>query len=80
MCKDLSGGTIIFYPVTFFENFNLAINFWTVSARALIFNMSIPCDKTFPGAQLLFILWPWLPIFFLSCDLDLEFYPFFLKL
>ena len=28
-------------------NFNLANNFWTVSARALIFYMSIPCDKTF---------------------------------
>ena len=32
----------------FFENFKLANNFWTVSARALIFHMSIPCDKTFP--------------------------------
>ena len=30
----------------FFKNFNLANNFWTVSARALIFHMSIPCDKT----------------------------------
>ena len=29
-------------------NFNLANNFWTVNARALIFHMSIPCDKTFP--------------------------------
>ena len=27
-------------------NFNLANNFWTVSARALIFHMSIPCDDT----------------------------------
>ena len=58
---------------TFFENFNLAINFWTVSARALIFNMSIPCDKTFPGAQLLFILWPWLPIFFYPVTLTWSF-------
>ena len=28
-------------------NFNLANNFGTVSARALIFYMNIPCDKTF---------------------------------
>ena len=28
-------------------NFNLANNFWTVSARALMFHMSISCDKTF---------------------------------
>ena len=27
-------------------NLNLANNFWTVSARALIFHTSIPCDKT----------------------------------
>ena len=31
----------------FFENFNLANNFWTVSARAFIFLMNIPCDKIF---------------------------------
>ena len=54
-------GTIIFYPVTltlefdpFLENFNLANDFWTVSARALKFHMSIPCDKTFL----------WIPLFF----------------
>ena len=37
-------------------NFNLANNFWTVSARsrALIFHMNIPCDKTF---------W-WVPFFY----------------
>ena len=65
-------GTIIFYPVTltlefdlFSENFNFANNFWIVSARALLFHMSIPCNKTFP----------WVP-FFLSCDLTLEFDPF----
>ena len=47
-------GTIIFYSVTmilefdlFFENFNLANNFWIVSARALIFHMNILYDKTF---------------------------------
>ena len=37
--------TLEFDP--FFENFNLAYNFWIVSGRALIFHMSIPCDKTF---------------------------------
>ena len=40
-------------------NFNLANNFWTVSARALIFYMSIPCDKTFPWIPLFFTLWRW---------------------
>ena len=28
-------------------------------ARALIFHMSIPCDKTFPLVPLFFTLWPW---------------------
>ena len=43
MRQDLSVGTNIFYPVTltlkfglFFENLNLAYNFWTVSSKALI--------------------------------------------
>ena len=46
-------------------NFNLATcnNFWTVSARALIFHTSIPCDKTFPWVPVLLFLtlwqWPW---------------------
>ena len=40
-------------------NFNLANNIWTVSARALIFHMNIPCDKTFSWVPLFFILWPW---------------------
>ena len=39
--------------------FNLASNFWTVSARTLIFHMSIPCDKTFPWVSLFITLWPW---------------------
>ena len=26
----------------------LANNFWKLSARTLIFHMSIPCDRTFP--------------------------------
>ena len=60
-------GTIIFDPVTLtlefdpvFENFNLANNFWTVSARALMFHMSIPCYKYFLWVALFFTLWPWL--------------------
>ena len=62
-------GSIIFYPVTLtlefdllFKNFNLANIFWTVSARALIFHMNIPCDKTFP----------WMPLL-LTVTLTLEF-------
>ena len=43
----------------FFENFNLANNFWSVSVTAFIFHMNIPCDKTFPWVPLLFTLWPW---------------------
>ena len=49
--------TLEFDP--FFENFILAYNFWTVSARALMFHMSIPCDKTFSWIPLFFTLWPW---------------------
>ena len=59
--------TIVFDPVTltlefdpFFENFNLANNFCTMSAITLIFHMSIPCDKTFQ----------WVPLF-LPRNLDL---------
>ena len=51
-CDKTSWVPIIFYPVTltlefdlFSENFNLANNFWTVSARALILHMSDPSDK-----------------------------------
>ena len=43
----------------FFKNFNLSNNFWTVSARTLIFHMSISCDKTFLWLPLFFTLWPW---------------------
>ena len=39
------------------ENFNLANTFWTVSARAFIFHMSIPCDKNFPWVPLFLTLW-----------------------
>ena len=40
-------------------NFNLANNFWTVCARALIFHLSIPYDKTFPWVPLMLTLWHW---------------------
>ena len=40
---------LVVWPI--FENFNLAYNFWTVSAKALIFHMSISCD--------FFTQWPW---------------------
>ena len=42
-----------------FESFNLANNFWTVSARALIFHMNIPCDMTFLWIPVWLTLWPW---------------------
>ena len=42
----------------FFENFYIANNFWTVSGRALMFHMSIPCDETFPLLPLFLTLWP----------------------
>ena len=56
----------------FFEQFNIANYFWTVSAIALIihiFHMSIPSDKTFL----------WTPLFFHPVTLTLEFDPFYLK-
>ena len=40
-------------------NFNLANNFWRVNARALIFHMSISCDKKFLKVPLFFTMWPW---------------------
>ena len=56
------GGHFVFCPVchsVLLWNFNLANNFWTVSAKALIFHMNIPCDKTFSWVPLFFTLWPW---------------------
>jgi hypothetical protein len=41
------------------KNFTLGNNFWIVSTRALIFHMSIPCDKTFPLVSNILTLWPW---------------------
>ena len=64
--QDLSCGYHYFLPCDldlgfdlFFDNFNLANNFWTVSARSLIFQMSDSWDKTFPWVPSFFNLWPW---------------------
>ena len=57
-----SGGILFLFCLSFCPppwNFNLANNFWTVNARALIFHMNIPCDKTFPWVPLFSTLWPW---------------------
>ena len=40
-------------------NLNLANNFWTVSAKALIFHVNIPCDKTFLWVPIFLTMWPW---------------------
>ena len=67
------GGKLFLFCLSFCHslwNFNLANNFWRVSARALIFHMNIPCDKNFPWVPLFFTLWPW-P--------TLEFDPFFVN-
>ena len=69
--KRGGGGKLFLFCLSFCHslwNFNLANNFWRVSARALIFHMNIPCDKNFPWVPLFFTLWPW-P--------TLEFDPFF---
>ena len=42
----------------FLENFNIAYNFWTVSARVLMLYMGIPCDKTFAWVPFFFTLFP----------------------
>ena len=42
----------------YFLNFNLAKNCWTVSARALIINTSIPSDKTFKLVPSFFFNYP----------------------
>ena len=48
--------TLEFDP--FFENFNLAIHFWTVSARAFILYMSISRNKIFLLVSIYLSLWP----------------------
>ena len=57
-----SAGTNIFLPCDLnlsvwptLKNFNFPYNFWTVSARALIFIKSTPCDSAFQFLT----LWPW---------------------
>ena len=60
-------GCIFFSCLSFcpLSNFNLANIFWKVSARALIFHMSIFCEKIFPCSNI-----------FYPVNLTLEFYPF----
>ena len=56
-----SGGILVLSCLSFCNsvlNFNLVNNFSTVSARALIFHMSIPCDKISPWVPLFFTLRP----------------------
>ena len=61
--RDRRSGGILFLSCLSFCPplwiFNLANNFWTGSARALIFHMNIPCEKTFLWVPLFFTLWPW---------------------
>ena len=55
-------GTWIWFCLSFCPPlwiFNLENNFWIVSTRALRFQMSISCDKTFQWVPLFFTLWPW---------------------
>ena len=57
-----SGGKLFLSCLSFCHslwNFNLANDVWTVSARSLIFHMSIHCDKIFPWVPLFFTLLPW---------------------
>ena len=61
--KDRGAYCFVLYVILSFcpplLNFYLANNFWTVSARAFIFHMCIPCEKTFLCVPLFFPLWPW---------------------
>ena len=72
--RDRRSGGILFLSCLSFCHYvilssslklQLANNFWTVSARALIFHMSIPCDKTFRGYHYLWP-WPWSLTYFLK--------------
>ena len=60
--KIMRGGILCLSCLSFCNSvwyFNLADNVWTVSARALIFHLSISCNKTFPWVPTFFTLWPW---------------------
>ena len=60
--QDRRSGDIVFVLSAILSSslkLYLANSFWTVSARALVFHMSIPCDKTFPYVPLLFTIWLW---------------------
>ena len=63
-------------------NFNLANNFLAMSVKALIFHLSMPCDKTFPWVPLpyfreyktiFFFPSPWVPTY----TIDMTYLSFF---
>jgi hypothetical protein len=57
------------------KNFNLGHNFRMISTRALIFYMSIPCDKNFLSVPTVLTSWPWpwcLTYFFSSPELKAQ--------
>jgi hypothetical protein len=60
--SKIGGGAYCFCPVflsvlpSSTKSFNFGYNFWMVSTRALIFHMSIPCDKTFLWVSKFFTL------------------------
>ena len=75
--RHFSGYHYFFHPMTLtfefdllFSNFNFANNFWIVSARALIFHMSIP--NVIRPIHWYHNFWP--------CDLDLRVKPIFINL
>ena len=71
------------HSVLLSETLTLFITFETVSARALIFHMSILCDKTFPWVPLFFTQWPWpwsLTHFYKTLTLQITFEQWVLEL
>ena len=72
---DFLPWTLAFELDLFLENFNLANNFWTVSAWALIFHIGIPGDKTFPYIRLFFTLWEILRFSYWFQDIWMSLWP-----
>ena len=59
---DLDPGV---WPV-FICNINLAINFWTMNARVLMFHMNIPSDKALRWIPTILTFWSWSLNYFLK--------------
>jgi hypothetical protein len=55
--KNFDLATLVFGLLI--KNFNIGHNFWMVCTRALIFQLSISCDKTFLWVPKVLTLWPW---------------------